>query len=186
MAKSQDQYNFQFLDSVTSRSSTRTRESVLGPTLFYIYINYIFFALEGVDVCNFADDSTLYVCDSNLKSVLDTLEHNSGLAVAWFEMNYMKLNTDKCHLLISGNNNEQMWAKLDRDIALEINDVKLLGITLDNYVKFDKHVSNIFSKVNRKLSALTRVAKFLPFKKRRIFFKAFIESTRMDVSWKAN
>ena len=45
-------------------------------------------------------------------------------------MNYMKLNTDKCHLLISGNKNEQMWAKLDRDI----NDVKLLGIILDNNI----------------------------------------------------
>ena len=88
----------------------------------------------------------------------------------------MKLNTDKCHLLISGNKNEQMWAKLDRDIFWESNDVKLLGITLDNNLKFDKHVSNICSKANRKLSALTRVAKFLPFKKRRILFKAFIES----------
>ena len=37
-------------------------------------------------------------------------------------------------------------------------------------------MSNICSKANRKLSALTRVAKFLPFKKRRILFKAFIES----------
>ena len=56
------------------------------------------------------------------------------------------------------------------------NDVKRLGIILDNNLKFDKHVSNICSKANRKLSALTRVAKFLPFKKRRILFKAFIES----------
>ena len=87
-------------------------------------------------------------------------------------MNYMKLNTDKCHLLISGNENEQMWTKLDRDIAWESNDVKLLGITLNNNLKFDKHVSNICSKANRKL----RVAKFLPFKKRRILFKAFIKS----------
>ena len=88
----------------------------------------------------------------------------------------MKLNTDKCHLLISGNKNEQMWAKLDRDIVWESNDVKLLGIPLHNNLKFDKHVSNICSKANRKLSALIRVVKFLPFKKRRILFKAFIES----------
>ena len=66
-----------------------------------------------------------------------------------------------------------MWAKLDRDIVWESNDVKLLGITLGNNLKFDKHVSNICSKANRKLSALTRVAKFLPFKKRLILFKAF-------------
>ena len=69
-----------------------------------------------------------------------------------------------------------MWAKLDRDIVWESNDVKLLGITLGNNLKFDIHVSNICSKANRKLSALTRVAKFLPFKKRRILFKAFNES----------
>ena len=88
----------------------------------------------------------------------------------------MKLNTNKCHLLISGNKNEQMWAKLDRDIVWESNDVKLLGITLDNNLKFDKHLSNICSKASRKLSALTRVAKFLQFKKRHMLFKAFIES----------
>ena len=84
--------------------------SVLGPILFNIYINDIFFALKGVDICNFADDTSPYVCDSNLKSVLETLEHNSELTIAWFETNYMKLNTNKCHLLISGNINEQIWA----------------------------------------------------------------------------
>ena len=138
--------------------------------MFNIYINDIFFALKGVDICNFPDDATPYVCDSNLKTVLETLEYNSKLATAWFEM------TDKCHLLISSNKNEHMWAKLDRDIIRESNDVKLLGITLDNNLKFDKHVSNIFSKANRKLKPLTGVAKFLPFKKRRILFKVFIES----------
>ena len=91
-------------------------------------------------------------------------------------MNYMKLNTDKRHLLISGNKSEQMWAKLGRIIVWESNDIKLLGITLDNNLRFDKHVSNICSKANRKLSALTRVAKFFLFKKRCILFRAFIES----------
>ena len=77
----------------------------------------MFFALNEIDICNFADDTTPYVCDSNLKSVLEKLEHNSKLAFAWFEMNYMKLNTNKCHLLISGNKNEYMWAQLDQDIV---------------------------------------------------------------------
>ena len=69
--------------------------SVLGP-IFNIYINDLFFALKGAYICNFADDTTPYVCDSNLKSVLETLQDNSELAIAWFEMNYMKLNADKC------------------------------------------------------------------------------------------
>ena len=91
-------------------------------------------------------------------------------------MNYMKINTDKYHFLISGNKNEQMWEKLDRYIFCESSDVKLLRITLGNNLKCDKHVSNICSKANRNLRVLTRVAKFFPFKKIRILFKTFIES----------
>ena len=86
----------------------------------------------------------------------------------------MKINTDKCHLLVSENKNGQTWVKLERDIVWESNDVKLLGITLNNKLKFDKHVFNICSKGNRKLSALARVAKF--FKKRLIAFKALTEA----------
>ena len=52
-----------------------------------------------------------------------------------------------------------MWVKMDRDIVWESNDVKLLVITSDNNLKFDKHVSNICSKTNRKLSVLTILAK---------------------------
>ena len=39
--------------------------SVVGPMLFKIYINDMFFALNETDICNFADDTTPYVCDSN-------------------------------------------------------------------------------------------------------------------------
>ena len=65
---------------------------------------------------------------------------------------------------------------MDKDIVWESNDVQLVGITLDNNLKFGKHVSNICTKASKKLSALTRVAKFLPLKKRRFLFKVSIES----------
>ena len=75
----------------------------------------MFFALNKIDICNFVDNTTPYVCASNLKSVLEKLERNSELVIAWFEMNYIKLNTDKCHLLISGNKKSicgQNWMKI--------------------------------------------------------------------------
>ena len=77
----------------------------------------------------------------------------------------MKLNIEKCHLLISGNKSEYIRKKLDQDIICESNNVELLGVTRDNNLRFDKHVSNIYLKVNGKLSALTRVSKFVTFKK---------------------
>ena len=34
--------------------------SILGPLLFNIFINDIFFFIEKSEICNFADDNTLY------------------------------------------------------------------------------------------------------------------------------
>ena len=59
-------------------------------------------------------------------------EHNPELAIDCFETNYMKLNTDKYHLLVSGNKNGKMCSNLDRDIVWESNNIKLLVITLSN------------------------------------------------------
>ena len=43
--------------------------SILGPLLFNIFINDLFFVIEKSDICNFADDNTLYSCGANLKIV---------------------------------------------------------------------------------------------------------------------
>ena len=118
--------------------------------LFNIFINDMLFALNKVNICKFANDTTLYVCYSNLKSVLEKLEHNSELATTSFEIDYMKLNTVKCNLMVLGNKNDYMREKLDQDIVWESNDLKLLEVTIDNNIRFDKHVSNITRKQEAK------------------------------------
>ena len=37
--------------------------SILGPILFNIFINDLLLLIEDCDICNFADDNTLYICD---------------------------------------------------------------------------------------------------------------------------
>ena len=54
--------------------------------------------------------------------------------------------------------------------------VKLLGVTIDNELKFDKYAVEICSKTNRKFSVLLRLSKFLCLDKRRTLFKASIEA----------
>ena len=76
--------------------------SILGPLLFNIYLNDLFFLTEFTDLCNFGDDRTFYACNTSLHSLIKRLKNDSFLAIKWFENNSMKLNQDKCHLLVSG------------------------------------------------------------------------------------
>ena len=89
----------------------------------------------------------------------------------------MKLNIDKCHLIVLGykHENEQVWAQIGEDKIFQSIDVKLLGVTIDKELKFDKHVSKICSKASRKLTVLARMSKFLTFEKRKTIFKIFVE-----------
>ena len=66
--------------------------SVLGPLLFNIYLNDLFFLSEVTDLCNFADDTTFYACDMDSNSLIKRLEHDSFVAIEWFQNNNMKLN----------------------------------------------------------------------------------------------
>ena len=150
--------------------------SVLGPLLFNIYINDLFWINDNTDVCNYADDTTYYACHQELETVLQRLEHDSLLAIEWFENNYMKLNSDKCHLLISGFKHQCHWVKIGDFKVWESWHEKLLGIDIDNDLKFSLHVSNICKKAHAKLSALGRISRFIPFEQRRILFKSFVES----------
>ena len=49
-----------------------------------------------------------------------------------------------------------MWGKLDEDMVWESNDVELLGVIIDDNLRFDKHVSNIYLKASRELRCLIK------------------------------
>ena len=105
------------------------------------------------------------------------LKHDSLLiAIIWFENNYMKLNEEKCHLIVSGHKYEHIWAKIGNSIIWEERIIKLLCINIDSKLTFHQHVSIICDKAGRKLTVLTRLMKILSFQQRRILMKSFIDA----------
>ena len=54
--------------------------------------------------------------------------------------------------------------------------VKLLGINVDDELKFDKHMKTLCQNVSRKISAFSRVAPYIDKKKGKILYHTFIMS----------
>ena len=150
--------------------------SVLGPLLFNLYINDLFYEIDETHPSNFADDTSLNAFDKSLEELIRKLESDTLSVIIWFENNFMKLNQDKCHFLIAANTNEHLWIKVGNEMIWESSEEKLLGLTIDKNLKFNSHVRNICKKASQKMYALARLAKFLSFHRKRVLLKAFIES----------
>ena len=58
----------------------------------------------------------------------------------------------------------------------EENKIKLVGITIDNELKFHSHIFYMCSKAKKKLSVLCKLKNTLTFQQRRILFKSFFEA----------
>ena len=150
--------------------------SILGPLLFNIYINDLFFEVDDTSICNFADDTTPHASGDVLKDVMIQLEHDSNTLLDWFRDNFMTLNEGKCHLLVCGHKHECMFANIGSTRIWEEYSAKLLGIHIDRDLSFQNHVRILCKSAGRKISMMARIAKYLSVSKRKILMKTFFES----------
>ena len=148
--------------------------SILGPLLFTIFLNDMFYFLKEASIASYADDTTLYATDQNLEKLLETLLNETSILLEWFRINEMKSNTDKCHLLVTCP--AYTYVKLENDLILNEPSVNLLGITIEGDLKFNEHVKKLCKKGNQKLHALARISKYIDKEKLRILMKAFVTS----------
>ena len=125
-------------------------------------------------MANYADDNTIYTVESNIENLLKTLEKETSLILNWFKINEMKLNDDKCHLMVCKKNNVSVT--LGNETIKESNSVELLGIKINADLNMNEHVTNLCKKANQKLHALARISKYLREDKLKILMKTFIQS----------
>ena len=80
--------------------------SILGPLLFNIFLNDIFYFVKDICIANYADDNTPYATNKDITKLLKTLESETNILLDSFTINEMKPNADKCHLLMANHNSE--------------------------------------------------------------------------------
>ena len=148
--------------------------SILGPLLFNIFLCDLFLEHEGYFFSNYADDTTPYVVGKNTTEVLENLTDITQKLFTWFASNQMKANPSKCHLLLS--NGEDVNIQVANTTIENSKSQKLLGVVLDNKLRFDKHVKNICQKANRKLNVLSRLTNYMDLPKKRLLLNAFFKA----------
>ena len=132
--------------------------SILGPVLFNIFINALLLFIKETDVCNFAEDTTLYKCGSDLDIALENLEMDANIAINWLNNNEMVANPKKIQLMfLARNKSIEKEVSFVGKAMISSNTVELLGITLDKNLNFKSHIENVCCKANNKIKALFRI-----------------------------
>ena len=112
--------------------------------------------LIDIDFASYTDDNTLYKEHDSIDQVISRLEETTESLFKWFSDNQMKANLDKCHLFL--NNCCKKKIKIGDSEILSSTRDKLLGITIDNNLKFTLHVEYLCKNVSRKMHVLARIS----------------------------
>ena len=116
-----------------------SQESILRPLLFNAFINDNFMFIEKTEVCNSANDNTIYDCGEDVSNILENLKHDVKILLKEFRINSIQANPDQFQFMILGK-------KKRNSVKLTINSTEieeskkliLLGITINNLLTLNE------------------------------------------------
>ena len=132
----------------TSASRGIPQGSVLGPLLFNVFLNDLFFIQLDFKLSAYADDIQLFRIGKEPFSIHPGMVTDLTAVAEWFSFNGLAVNVDKCFATWLGDCSENPSFHLNNHEISSLNKLKLLGFTIDKDLNFSSHVSNIVRKVS--------------------------------------
>ena len=145
------------------------RGSVLGPVLFSLNINDLPLYIKAL--CElFANDTSLHSHHMN------SLQHSIDSLIDWTEMNHMALHPDKTKFMfITTRQNRQNLVTnlppltIKSDVIEEVQNHKVLGITVDNNLSWTPHVDALCKKISTKVVPVVKTKASSQFPNKKTF-----------------
>ena len=145
--------------------------SVLGPLLFLLFINDMPSNIDFFTIL-FADDTTLQLSDKSLDNLISRANFHLKSANDWFNSNRLTLNIKKTKcMLFTPNNTSPPFSKplkidninIERiGLRFPTRSFKLVGIKLDDMLKWGEHANGVRSKLASTSYAIARLKKTVP------------------------
>ena len=122
--------------------------SILGPLLFIVYMNDICKTSNLLSFILFADDTTVFYSDNDIKRLCAVMNEELIEVSNWFKANKLSLNAAKTNLMFIGtqhqlNNISDCNIFLDGCKLTRVQDAKFLGITLDENLTWRSHINTV-------------------------------------------
>jgi len=151
--------------------------SVLGPTLFNMFLNDLFLYVNeaGVEIYNYADDNTVSYVSDTVDDLILNINRFGSQMTEWFRVNAMKANPEKYQTIVFGRGHDAsaQFSVSGVDITSE-KSVKLLGISIDRGLTFCNQAAAVSQKASRQVNAMMRLCNVLDTKTKLNVYLSFI------------
>lgn len=138
--------------------------SILGPTLFLLFVNNLPNSIQSANVCQYADDTSFSVSSPSIHSLEISSYIKSNSLYQWLIENYLTLSEHKTQLLKFTKSRKftqssQFSILLDETPVFSSEAVKFLGMIVDERLNFYQHTDYVASKVSIGIFMMRTLAK---------------------------
>ena len=168
--------------------------SILGPVLFIIFTNSLSNDLQKYKLSSYADDSQIIISADSPKKMKEEIEEVLKIAQQWYTSHSLLNNLTKTEIMIITSKKQQ---KKYKELEYEITEngetkkikgttnMKVLGVWLDEDLKWNKQVSLMKSKAFNNARNLCRVNNILPMKTKIQLYNSYVASqlNYADIIW---